>query len=272
LNFTYIITITITIGDMDKHKDRYTVIWWDNQIWREGDTYGALPMPMVVPLQYIATHIGIMWIFVVLGFLSILHWERTIGHVNPFHACMHILPGSLLPLAAKASTVRSTWSELVKVKAYFFERKKKSCGHALYCSRSEEAAAGADAVHNKTKESKAKAKLAKHAVHDRYAMRNCQWHWHACDPAWFLASCWTGLDCIYSFAQTMQRGDAKRPSRPRAAVPVQALLAACLPACLLVGLLLSRPGPAHRMLCHLPTRHHKNMTFQFPQTYAHDTV
>jgi hypothetical protein len=26
LNFTYIITITITIGDMDKHKDRYTVI------------------------------------------------------------------------------------------------------------------------------------------------------------------------------------------------------------------------------------------------------
>jgi len=36
--------------------------------------------------------------------------------------------------------------------------------------RSEEAAAGADdSVHNKTKESKAKAKLAKHAVHDRYA-------------------------------------------------------------------------------------------------------
>ena len=52
------------------------------------------------------------------------------------------------------------------------EKKNTGCGHALYCSRSEEAAAGADdAVHNKTKtkESKAKAKLAKHAVHDRYA-------------------------------------------------------------------------------------------------------
>ena len=160
LNLTYI--ITITIGDMDKHKDRYTVIWWDNQIWREGDTYGALPMPMVVPLQYIATHIGIMWIFVVLGFLSILHWERTIGHVNPFHACMHILPGSLLPLAAKASTVRSTWSELVKVKAYFFERNKKrlwACiilqqerGGSSRCRRSTQ--------QNKGKQSKGKASKA----------------------------------------------------------------------------------------------------------------
>ena len=37
------------------------------------------------------------------------------------------------------------------------EKKNTGCGHALYCSRSEEAAADADdAVHNKTKERKAK--------------------------------------------------------------------------------------------------------------------
>ena len=129
---------------------------WDNQIWGEGDTYGALPMPMVVPLQYIATHrhhVNLRCSGVPFNLaLGTNYWScESIP-------CMHILPGSLLALAAKASTASSTWSELVKVKA---EKKNTGCGHALYCSRSEEAAAGAEA----------KAKLAKHAVHvhDRYA-------------------------------------------------------------------------------------------------------
>ena len=100
------------------------------------------------------------------------------------------------------------------------------------------------------------------------SMRNCQWFWHACDPAWFLASCWTGLDCIYSFAQTMQRGDAKSGG---SGTGTTSCLPACLPACGPAAAVPPGPGPPHA-LSPPDQAPQKHMTFQFPQTNAHDTV